>query len=216
MGLSRPRPWPVRARRRRHLDLHRPTSAATAAAGSGSPSASSLVRAAFPAQAPHPALGCVGDIFLGAPPCRMAAALAANASAASLAAAAMLAHRRSDPAIRGRLVRRSHLPKPATAAPLALTPVASAPVVGVPSGQLVGEGFTPPATCHRVAGDGVELELGAPPGKQPASSLEDFPALSLAAPAPLDDASCGQLPKLLAPWAASAATFCNPYFINIR
>ena len=110
-GLSRPRPWPVRSRRRR-LDLRRPTSAATAAAGSGSPSASSLVRAAFPAQAPHPALGCVGDIFLGAPPCRMAAALAANASAASLAAAAMLAHQRSDPAIRGRLVRRSHLPKP--------------------------------------------------------------------------------------------------------
>lgn len=123
MGLSRPPRRPVRARHRRRPDLLRSSSSALAGTRSGTPAASSplaccLNAVSLPSAAALPVLpaspvtaGCfedpallvVGEFVLDASPRRMPAA-----PAAALAAAAVLAHRRSDPSIGGRVV-----PKPA-------------------------------------------------------------------------------------------------------
>jgi hypothetical protein len=132
MGISRTRLRPVRARRRRP-DLHRPTSAA-ATTGSEAQAVASLrsccPSAGAPTSAPAPpllpatplaagavkgeALPDVAEVAPDAPPCQLPAAPSA-APTARLTAAAVLAHRRSDPAIAGRQVQRSPPSKSAMA-----------------------------------------------------------------------------------------------------
>jgi hypothetical protein len=109
MGLCRPCPRPARARLRRCTDPHRPTSAAGAMTGFGATSVASLrvspsVEAPSSAMAPPllPATPTAAGDVKDHGSRDVGEALAASASASTRAAAVLLAHRRSDPAIGGR------------------------------------------------------------------------------------------------------------------
>jgi hypothetical protein len=107
MGLSRPRNPPVRARHRRRPDDLRSASSAGAVAGSGDPTEASL-RSSCPSTRPPPSalaspVDCrhMKDLALGKVILGMPAEPADSAPAGVLAAAVLLAHRRSEPAIGG-------------------------------------------------------------------------------------------------------------------
>ncbi|KAM0851259.1 hypothetical protein ACQ4PT_052548 [Festuca glaucescens] len=200
MVLLRPHPRPVRARHRRPDLLRSSSSAATETRSS--PLAVTSLRACWLSAgvrpsalappilpAPSVAAGCIEDpalqgvdeFLLDAPSPQMPAA-----PAAALAdAAAMLAHRGSDPAFGGRMVRRSPRPKPATAATRSspICPVSFARPCDA-DGDLDSSSSSrlpsPPLECRSSLENEMEVVLETAPGSLLASPRAAPPASNAA------------------------------------